>query len=367
MVPNYKKSIVNITATINEHFGNNTNHPSLPILKEELTKEYKHIVLVLMDGFGVNLLKAHLPNTALLNNAFKTTLTSVFPPTTTAATTAVLTGLTPYESGFLGWFQFFKDYDTYFTVFIEEDYYDSKKAIHPDLKTFFNRESFIDQITKLRPEITGKIFFPYPIDKAGYTSVEHGIKAYLDFTKKHDLTLSYFYIVEPDLTEHKTGIYSQETKVKAIELNNIMERLQALASQDTLVIVTADHGLTDVVPIDLFSDTELVETFEHNPSIEPRATTFFIKENQTKTFETLFNKKYGDFFTLYKKDDFLKTGLLGHGKKHPFVDTCLGNYISIATDVYFFELSQDKKHIAHHAGLKDDEMLVPLIFFKGGM
>jgi hypothetical protein len=136
------------------------------------------------------------------------------------------------------------------------------------------------------------------------------------------------------------------------------------APKNTLVIVTADHGLTDVKPIKIFDDLAFVATFKTYPAIEPRATTFFIKDDEKENFETMFEQKFGQYFELFTKEQFMQSGFLGFGKKHQLVDESMGDYMAIAKDHYYFELSDQKKHVAHHAGLSQEEMEVPLILLK---
>jgi len=362
MFVNYNHSIINITSSILKHYHIKHPHQGIKVLDEALEKDYSHIVLVLLDGFGHNLIKAHLKPTDFLSTNEITTVSSVFPSTTAAATTSVLTGLTPYETGFLGWFQYFKDHDLHYTTFLNEDYYDKTKKIPKDFnETHFSRETFIEKIQK-NHAIKGKVFFPFPIDKEGYNTLDKAIYEVVDYVSLHDKSVNYLYITEPDLTEHKTGTLSKETKSMAIRLNDLMQRLYQSLPNDALLIITADHGHTDVKSLPLNDFQDVLNTFEHKPSIEPRATSFHILEGQEKTFETLFNKYFSDDFDLYTKQAFLEKGFLGHGKKHYLVDECLGNYFSIAKGESYFQLDQVKFHTAHHAGATQNEMEVPLIF-----
>lgn len=362
---NYKHNIINIPASILKWASVKPNHETLKILDEALNDSINHVVLILLDGFGANLIP-HLKDNSVLKTHMKTTLDSVFPPTTAAATTSVLTGLTPYETGFLGWFQYFKDYDTYYTIFMEDDYYDHDKTIDPFFKTAFLRHTFIDSINK-ETSIKGNIFFPHPIDKEGYPNLAHGFSEVSQFIQKNEKTVSYLYAIEPDLTQHKNGVFKDATFKKIQELNDLVEAFKKTLSLDTLVIMTADHGLTDVVPIDINQDHTLQSMLKHKPSVEPRATNFHVKEESIKAFVTHFNARYSNDFTLLDKAHFLEAGYLGHGEKHPYIDHCLGDYIAIATSDKYFDLTSENKHKAHHAGLKEDELKVPLVIFKGGL
>lgn len=360
----YTRSIVNITASIEHYYTGEHNHPTLETLDQALNKQPDHVVLALMDGFGMNLMRHHLNRDGFFNKNLKSQLTSVFPSTTTAATTAVLTGKTPYESGFLGWFMRFPKDDLHYTVFMSEDYYEPHKAIPLDMQSRFYRETFLDRIQEKDPTIKTQAFFPFPVIKDGHRTIEDGLKRVKAFQANHPKTLVYLYWVEPDLSQHKTGVKSTETKQQATIIENAFKDYHHTSSPNTLTIVTADHGLIDVIGEPLLDDA-MRDCFEALPALEPRFTTFFVKPDKKDTFETLFKKRHADNFTLYTTDAFLQTGLLGKGKRHPFVNQCLGNYISIAKSNKHFLFSDTNHHKAHHAGLSSDELDVPLIVFKG--
>ena len=54
--PNYNYSILNLINSILKKYNVETKYNSLPILEEKLKREYKNIVLIILDGMGNNLL-----------------------------------------------------------------------------------------------------------------------------------------------------------------------------------------------------------------------------------------------------------------------------------------------------------------------
>ena len=362
MKPDYKQSIINLTASLVNHYGVTPLHPTLPKLDEVLKKNYDHIAVVLMDGLGTNLFEPHLSERSVLRTHLKDTLTSVYPSTTVAATTALLTGKTPYESGYLGWFQYFPDEDIHYQVFMNNDYYDDSKTIPEGFfQKHFTQTNFLEQVAEKRNDVETRRFFPGKIESGGYETVEEGFLRLLKFQQSKDKTLSYLYIVEPDLTEHTNGTLSIATKDVVRLLDENLKVYKDKMGRNTLVILTADHGLTDVIPINLFDYHDLTSTFRALPANEPRMTNFFIKPDKREYFMRFFNEHFSDSFDLYTKREFLTRRLLGTGEKHPNVDLTLGDFIAVAKDKYFFKLSDKKKHVAHHAGMTPDEMEVPLV------
>ena len=84
--PEYDHSLLSLISSILTHYGVQTPHKTLPELDRLLVKPYKNIVVMLFDGMGTAILENHLPPDAFLRRHLNTTLSSVFPPTTTAAT-----------------------------------------------------------------------------------------------------------------------------------------------------------------------------------------------------------------------------------------------------------------------------------------
>ena len=100
------------------------------------------------------------------------------------------------------------------------------------------------------------------------------------------------------------------------------------------------------------------------PSIEPRAINFFVKNGLLNDFKKLFNDNYSKYYKLYTKQEILDSKLFGEGKQHELIDMFLGDYMALAIDKYMFTLGNGKGYIAHHAGMSEDEMMVPLIVYS---
>lgn len=92
-----------ISNSLLKHYGAKPYHATLPLVDNLLAKNYRNVVLLIMDGMGINVLERTLSENAFLRDHVIAEISSVFPPTTTAATTSILTGKTPAEHGWIGW------------------------------------------------------------------------------------------------------------------------------------------------------------------------------------------------------------------------------------------------------------------------
>lgn len=362
--PDYENSILNVTATILKSYHAPSIYPSINELESVLNTDPKHLVLVLLDGMGVNIINRYLGQNDFLRKHVKKTITSVFPPTTVAATNAVLSGLPPFSSGYLGWVQYFRKEKTNQIVFLNQDFYDSSRKFDQILRDqYLKYKTIYEQIEMYSPKVKTYELFP-SFRPNGYESFEMQVNRVIELTGIDEKNFSYIYWTQPDFIQHDFGTESEEVEKILKSLNIQAERLSKEVSQDTVIVIIADHGLTNVIGIDLFDDHQVMRMLKRKPSMEPRATNFFVKPLMKKQFKKVFNIKYGNEFKLYSKAELFDSGLLGYGIKHKLLDEFLGDYVAISIGDKMFNFKEHSRFLGHHAGLTKEEMEVPLIIFK---
>ena len=89
---NYNECITNLACSIRKYFDLEYKHNTLDYI-DEILEEYqpKNIVMILCDGMGSNIIDKVLDKDSfLIKNRIKP-ITTVFPATTVAATTSMLT------------------------------------------------------------------------------------------------------------------------------------------------------------------------------------------------------------------------------------------------------------------------------------
>ena len=127
---NYNECLTNLACSIRKYFELEYKHNTLDYIDKILEKfKPKNIVTILCDGMGSNILDKMLDKDAfLIKNRIKP-ITTVFPATTVAATTSMMTGLNPVETGMLGWDMYYKDIDKTITVFMNSEKGDNSNII----------------------------------------------------------------------------------------------------------------------------------------------------------------------------------------------------------------------------------------------
>ena len=130
---------------------------------------------------------------------------------------------------------------------------------------------------------------------------------------------------------------------------------------DTIIFVVADHGHLNEEDIFLKDYPDILKCLKRVPSIEPRATAFFIKDGKKEEFENLFNKYFSEYFNLYTKEEVIDSKLFGDGEENPKFRSELGDYLAISHTKKAFISDGDYPLYSQHAGYTDDEIYIPLI------
>lgn len=360
--PDFNNNIINISATLAEFLGCPNDKPTLPALARELKKGYKHIVFLILDGMGINPINKNLKSDSFIRKNIKQVLTSVFPSTTTNATTTFLTNKYPMEHGWFGWSLYFEDLKKAVDLYPETDSYTGEPIESGYVrKTLPVEPYFKNAKTDYTTSVVVPDFWHGDEENKYLWKTFDELFGHIEkICKKTDKQFIYAYCAEPDSTMHRYGVSSTEAYRVINTLNDGVEGLYAKV-KDTLFIITADHGQIDVDGcIEIYKDTELVSMLEWPQFLEARALAFKVKENCRGDFVETFNKKYGADFDLFKVDDLIKDNYFGGNIVNGHAKL-LGDYIAVGTTNKIMkphEQCYDFK--GHHTSLTA-EMEVPLI------
>ncbi len=357
--PDYQNSIVNLPNSILQWMALPHRHSTLSLMDQALKQGYESVVVLLLDGLGTRVIRDNLDQNGFLATHLVDSFSSVFPPTTVAATTSCITGLQPVEHCWLGWDCYYPQLRQTVTVFRNTlSNTDIPAADFPVAQTFCPYRSVVDMIRSCGGQAYNVTPFQPPFPE-NFSQIAAYIR---QLTERSGKKYIYAYWTEPDSTMHRTGCRSAETKTVLRELER---QVEALAQQlhNTLLIVTADHGHIDATGFALEDLPVLADCMLRPPSIEPRAVSFHIKPGREAEFSQQFLHLFSEKFLLLSKAEVKASGLFGSGQEHPCFDAMLGDFLAVATgDQAFYHTREQAEHfIGVHAGLTEDEMMIPFI------
>ena len=364
--PDYDNSILGIPNAFLDYYGVRTKHPALPMLEQALKQNHKNVIFIILDGMGIDMLQHDLPFFSFLRRNIKSEISSVFPPTTVAATTTYYTGLCPVEHGWLAWSPYFKDLKRVVEIFTNKDFY-TGEVVAENVSKRMPYVHIFDKIKAVNSNVQLTKIDPANIDPKGAVDIDDFCAKIKKQSQKPGKQFIMAYWGKPDSTSHKFGPYSSEVKTVLKELNSKMKKLCS-ELQDALIIISADHGHIENANIFLNDYPDLMDCLAAPLGFDTRVQTIFLKKGKEETFVRLFNRYFKDGFILMKSKDALKMNLFGNGKAHPFVKDFLGDYLIISTKgkslVQRFENDVYSYLPGMHAGLTNKEMLVPLILLE---
>lgn len=386
--PDYDNCLVNLANSVLKRFGAETMHETMPLADKYLAKGHKNVVVLLMDALGMSIIEKHLDKEGFLRSHCAGAYDSVYPPTTVAATTSILSGLYPNEHGWLGWDLYYPGLDKNVTVFTNSNQLKEKEGAKPyigeDGKAVWKEDSLVETEPaamfnagfKYTPyknlvdrinEAGGKAYASMPFLPPFPSDFDAILRRVEDLCKEPGEKYVYAYWNEPDSTMHRTGIDSAETceLVAALE-----KKIEEFAShlEDTLLIVTADHSHMNGVNHCLLDYPDICECLVRMPSFEPRTLNLFVKEECRENFPEIFRKHFGDDLLLLTRKEVLEKKVFGTGTDNELLDRMIGDFVAFAvTPTSIFNTHIEAQEMTGgHAGLTQEEIKIPLIVVERG-
>ena len=359
MCADYSNSLVNLSCSVLKRFGAEYGHKTLPCADEWMGKGFRNVVVVLLDGMGCEAIDFHLKEDGFFRSHYRCGISSVFPPTTTAATTTMESGLTPAEHGWLGWSLYFGEIHKVVNAFTNQDQYERCAA-----EDYHVASRFIPY-TKIYDKINrAGVGHGYSVSHFGTNKIETLDEMCEEIQRlcgQEDEKYIYAYWEEPDSTMHDQGCHSEcvtrELEYLEGKIARMSDRLE-----DTLLIVTADHGHIDLSHYILTDYPDILEMLRLPISVEARAAAFYVKEEFREEFPKRFRRHFGEEFLLFSAKEMREKQIFGDGTPRERFRELAGDFLAVATADKGFAWSRNLPMFrSNHAGMTEQEMMVPLI------
>lgn len=333
-----------------------------------------HIILVLADGLGMNLIE-RLPGDSFFRRHMVMEMQAVFPSSTAPAITSLATGCWPAEHAVPGWFVYLPDDEIIATIlpFIErfskrplaEVGIDPERALPvPSLLPRFAHEA----ICYMPSHITGSVYSDYlsggppQVPYKRLSAATDAIATRVFETPRP--TYTYLYVPFIDAAEHKHGPYTKPVAKTVARVEQAIESLAEKVAGRARVIVTADHGLTRVDrrhQTELKDGDPLLDLLRLPPTGEPRVPLFFTRDGALEDFADAFRERFGATHALLTIDEVDELRLLGPEPLAAETRRRLGDFMAISATADAISYKPDEPMLGYHGGLLPGEMRVPLI------
>jgi hypothetical protein len=385
VLPDYQRlSVKNVLPEIGSIFG--FGSPIFPNHYLDDFQDIKKVVLLIFDGLGYNRFLHHIKshNGAFLEMAKTGTInpiTTVFPSTTSTVLTSIFTGLSPAQHQILGYHMFSKKYGLVFdTLDMRPVYgysgqvdlaYDYSQRVKPWLSIL--ERNGVEAYVATRSSIAGSglsqvihkdlKLIPYVLDSDMFIQSSKALE-------QKNPTLIIMYYSGIDTLGRRYGPYSEEAtfELTSIEhnLRNFVSKLSEKTKKETLLILTADHGVAETRKTYFIKDTHEVMTRLALPPVgDSRATFLFSKPYQMDALKEAFRKNI-EGFKLFSSKELIEKGAFGQTTNPENLMENVGDFTALALkdnalQYPFFDNDRVHPALGMHGGMTNEEMIIPFL------
>jgi hypothetical protein len=385
VLPDYQMlSVKNILPQIGSIFGLGST-----VFPKDYLDNFQNVdkvVLIILDGLGYNRFLTHLEShkgtfLELTEKGVFKPLTTVFPSTTSTVLASIFTCLSPAQHQILGYHMFSKKYGLVFDtldmrpvygysgqVELAKDYSNSIKPWLPILE-----QNGVKTLIATKASIAG----------SGLSQVIHRDVKLIPYLLGSDMfsqsskalehqgpTLLIMYYSGVDTLAHRYGPYSEEVtfELNSIEhaLKNFINSLSEKVKKETMLLLTADHGVAETRKTHFLKDAhEVMERLMLPPVGDSRATFLFSKPYQRDALRDAFQKNV-EGFKLFSSNELTAKGAFGQPTNAEGLAEKVGDFTALgvkynALQYPFFEDDRVHQQLGTHGGMTTEEMIIPFL------
>jgi len=395
--PGYKdQSILNIPSSICWHLGlpEFGSGPLIEELRVPLGQGYRSVVMILMDALSLRRLQRWMNDgTApvwqkLVERGIFAPLTSIIPSTTSAALTSLWTGCSAAVHGITGYEMWLKEYGVVANMIMHTPMSFandlgglSRAGFRPEkflnLPTFGSHllesgvETYAFQHANIINSGLSKMYFN-DVKRRAFSAVSDMLVNLRELLQERiqKRTFVYVYWSALDTLSHHYGPDDERTVAEfasfsaALE-NHFLERLGSAALEDTLLILTADHGqvATRRNPhYDLKNHPDLIRRLHIMPTGENRLVYLHVRAGQMEAVREYIERAWPGQFTVLESVYAVERGLFGPGNLQAGLLDRVGDLILVSNgSAYLWWANKENNMQGRHGGMNPEEMLVPYL------
>jgi hypothetical protein len=339
-----------------------------------------HLIFVLLDGVGMNLIETMSPD-SFLRRHLNDELQAVFPSTTSVALTSLATCQWPAAHSITGWWTHLEQIGSSAVILQFASRSDNSdlgklgiasESVFPVPSTMakFTRDTLIVVPANIANSAYSR-YFGGGQNTFGYRSIEQGITETIQrIQEATEPTFTYLYISQVDSLAHLHGMTRPEVNHALNDADKQLARLASGVSGKARIVATADHGLLDApsgARHTLRPNRQLLPLLRFPPSGDARVMYLHTRDWAAERVRRLFERRFGDRFIIISVDEAESLELFGPGQLAPTTRERMGDLIAISSGVDMIEYNPARgvgKSVqlnSHHSGLSPEEMRIPLV------
>ncbi len=374
------KNALNLMASVEQRLHGDSPLPPCALIDESTLTEPEHLIFLLLDGLGDSLLESYgNPKGPLCRHRIGQ-LHSVFPSTTSAAISTIMTARAPAEHGILAWHIHLNEREDIYTTLLGK-YRNNSSKRPPSARDLYHAQPMLRAVRQRCQVVQPRFLINSPftdrhLGNAKITGVDNlkQLFGHLRHTvQQSGPSYTYAYWPSLDSIGHKCGAGSAEWRQSLREIELALEDfLNKSDSARHRVVVTADHGMINAIgnrvqPFELNKD--LLSCLETPMAGEPRSMFCNVNPKQLDAFDSLCDERYSKQLRNVSTEQLFESGLFGPRTDQKAVpDSILkraGNRVLLLEDKLAWTDTLPHESPAQmvgvHGGLHPEEVQVPLI------
>jgi hypothetical protein len=400
VLPDYQgQSILNIPATLCKWMGIPQVGPGAlrPEISNALAPGVRRVILILIDALAFHRSQQWVENEPfwqrLAGEGILAPLTSVVPSTTSSALTSLWTGASPACHGIIGYEMWLKQYSLVANTILHAPI-TFRGSVDSLAAAGFNPEKFLSVPTLgshlWNHGVKSYAFNHHSIANSGLSRMLMRDVEVRPFATPASMWVSIRQLIESkpdermyiwsywgavDGLSHRYGPDDERVAAEFSHLSQAFERfflkrLTPRAREDTVVILTADHGQT-YTPLRsdqvLANAPELDRHLRLKPTCENRFAFLYLHPGRQEDVQQVFENRWPGRFHLVNSNQALSAGLFGPGPYHADIENRIGDLIAISReDAYLWWADEKDFLLGRHGGLSPHDMIVPFLAVKLG-
>jgi hypothetical protein len=340
------------------------------------------VCLLLIDGLGLELLRANAAAAPFLNSIAREPLTAGFPATTAASLSSLAIGVPPGEHGLVGYTMALPGYDRAFNTLtwslyglgprvdlvdelVPESFQPlptlAEQAAAAGLPIHHLGPAFHEWSALTRAIGRGERFHP----TESLEAIGEGAFRLLNAPR----TFVFGYHPRLDAAGHVHGVASQGWKDELIALDHAVRLMAEQVPKDTVLVVTGDHGMVDLRPeekLDLADHADLAAGVRILGG-EARARYVGTVPGAADDVLGAWRSRLGDRMWVWGREEAIATGIFGPRVTDRARER-MGDIVAAAYGrVGIVERNVDPAQArlnGHHGSLTPAEQIVPLLIYS---
>ncbi len=371
---------LNLMASIERRLHGKSPLPGCSLLDEAALETPQHLVFLLLDGLGDALLSQHGNAAGPLCQNRIGQLHSVFPSTTSAAISTVLTARPPAEHGILAWHMHLNQNEDIYTTLLGR-YRNLSDKRPPGERELYRATPMLNRVRQRCQIVQPQFLVDSPFTQrhlgaakiTGAANIKQLFGHLRHTVQQGGRSYTYAYWPSLDSIGHKSGAGSAEWRQSLREIEAALADFLARSEAANFkLVVTADHGMVNVGSegvLPFAEHKDLAACLATPLAGEPRSVFCNVKPKQLEAFDQICVERYSDELINVPTEDLFASGLFGprlDGQPVPAeILARAGNRVLLLqgkrawTDTLPHESLGDM--VGVHGGLHPEEVQVPLI------